>query len=128
MKYLKYSFIILFLLIVPLVSFAEILKLETLKDINDQNTALAEKSGFVRTAQIGEVMDVVIKGFLGLLGMIFIVLVIVAGYNWMTAGGDESKVDKAKKLISRAIIGLIIIIAAYAITAFVFTALDGVVQ
>ena len=76
----------------------------------------------------GYIIDLVIKGFLGLLGLIFIILVIIAGYNWMTAGGDEAKVTKAKSTIQRATIGLIIIIASYAITAFVFKALDGVVQ
>jgi hypothetical protein len=46
----------------------------------------------------------------------------------MTAGGDEQKVTKAKDSIRRAIIGLIIIVAAYGITYFVFMALDNIVQ
>ena len=43
----------------------------------------------------------------------------------MTAGGDEAKVTKAKETLRRAIIGLMIIIAAYAITVFVFKALPA---
>ena len=63
----------------------------------------------------------VIKVFLTLLGMIFIVLIMLAGYKWMTSQGNQDKVDEAKKEITRAIIGLIIILAAYSITSFIFT-------
>jgi hypothetical protein len=49
------------------------------------------------------------------------VITIIAGYQWMTAGGNEEQVAKAKKNISNAVIGLIIILAAYAITWFIFT-------
>ena len=65
----------------------------------------------------------VIKVFLGLLGVIFVIITIVAGYNWMTAGGNEEKVSKARKLMSRSVIGLLIIIAAYAITFWIFARL-----
>ncbi len=67
----------------------------------------------------------IIKAFLGLLGVIFVTLIIYAGYGWMTAQGDEEKVKKAKDTLTQAIIGLIIITAAYAITYFVFSNLPG---
>ena len=65
----------------------------------------------------------VIKVFLGLLGIIFVIIIVLAGYNWMTAGGNEDKVEKAKNLISRSIIGVLIIVAAYAITYWIFARL-----
>ena len=71
------------------------------------------------------IISTVIEVFLGLLGIIFLVLIIYAGYNWMTAQGDEEKVTKAKDTLQRAVIGLIIIIAAYSITYFVFSSLPG---
>ncbi|MFH1412604.1 MAG: hypothetical protein ABIG10_01055 [bacterium] len=67
-----------------------------------------------------QIMADVIKVFLGLLGIIFIVIIIVAGYNLLTAGGNDEKVEKARKLITRSIIGLIIILSAYAITYWIF--------
>ena len=73
---------------------------------------------------IGGVMAVVIKAFLSILGILFLVLVILGGFYWMTAGGDEQKMTKAKDILKKAIIGLIIIVSSYAITAFVFKALD----
>lgn len=58
--------------------------------------------------------------FLGVLGVVFVILFILAGYNWMMAGGDVAKLDKAKDSMWRAIIGLLIIIGAYAIQSYVF--------
>ena len=89
-----------------------------------QSEALREKAGFEMTTVEFIVADI-IKVFLSLLGIIFVILIIIAGFHWMTASGDEAKIEKAKKLMSRAIIGLIIIVAAYAITKFVFTNLPG---
>ncbi|MBI2459496.1 MAG: hypothetical protein HYV53_03015 [Parcubacteria group bacterium] len=71
------------------------------------------------TNSLAGIVGIVIQAFLGLLGVIFLVYMIYAGYAWMTAQGDEEKVTKAKDTIQRAIIGLIIIIAAYAISYFV---------
>lgn len=56
---------------------------------------------------------------LSLIGVLFLILMIYAGFRWMLARGNESEVEKAKHLIEAAIAGLIIVIAAYAITAFV---------
>lgn len=67
---------------------------------------------------IGQAVSV----FLGLLGVIFVVLVVFAGYNWMTAGGDSAKVEKAKDTLWRAVIGLVITVGAYAIWRWVFFA------
>lgn len=61
----------------------------------------------------------IIQALLGLLGVVFIYLIFWAGYKWMTAEGDSSKVDEAKQRLQTAIIGLLIILAAYSITAFV---------
>ena len=60
---------------------------------------------------------------LSLIGVIFLILMIYAGYNWMTAQGEEEKVEKAKDTLTRAIIGLIIVVGAYAIWNFIFNSL-----
>jgi len=72
---------------------------------------------------LSEILGTVVSAFLGLLGMIFIIIVLIAGYNWMTAGGNEEKVEKARKLLSRGVIGLIIVMTSYAIWYFVFEVL-----
>lgn len=56
-------------------------------------------------------------GFLlGFLGIIFLGYMIYAGYTWMLARGNEQEVAKAKRMIEQAIVGLVIVLAAYAIT------------
>jgi len=56
---------------------------------------------------------------LSLLGVIFLCLILYGGWNYLTAGGDESKVEKAKQTITRSVIGLLIVLASYSIIAFV---------
>lgn len=63
---------------------------------------------------------------LGSLGIIFVGLVIYAGILYMTASGDDTKVKKAKTLLTQAIIGMIIIVAAYSISAFVIGQLTSI--
>ncbi len=64
----------------------------------------------------------IIRTLLGLLGIIFVVLMVYAGFLWMTARGESDPVDKAKDIIRNAIIGLVLIFLAYAITGFVVNA------
>jgi len=61
----------------------------------------------------------IVQIFLGFLGVLAVILIIYAGFLWMTAGGDSGKVDKAKDYIKNAVIGMVIILAAYIITSFV---------
>ncbi|MFA4942201.1 MAG: hypothetical protein WC564_01010 [Patescibacteria group bacterium] len=95
--------------------------LATTSDIDAQNNALLGSAGFDQNIQFANIIAIIIGAVLGLLGIIFLVLLIMGGYQWMTAGGNEDSVEKAQERIKSAIIGLIIVLAAYAITAFVFT-------
>ncbi len=70
-------------------------------------------------SKIGSIIGVV----LSFVGVIFLILMIYAGLVWMTAQGNQEQVNKAKDLMINAIIGLIIVLAAYAITAFIGTRL-----
>ena len=69
--------------------------------------------------KIGKFIGVV----LSFVGVIFFILVIYGGFLWMTARGDSGQVDKAKDLLYAAVIGLVIVLAAYAITSFIGTQL-----
>jgi len=66
----------------------------------------------------------VVQWALGFLALIAVIMIIIGGFMWMTAGGNEERVEKAKKMISAAVIGLIIILLAWAIVIFVI----GVIQ
>lgn len=81
----------------------------------------ANQAGFVTDQTASTVEDIVstiIYAFLGLLGIIFFALVIYGGFTWMTADGNEEKVKKANKIIMGSLLGLIITIAAYALSFF----------
>lgn len=62
----------------------------------------------------------IIRIVLELLGIIALAIIIYAGFKWMTAAGDESKVEDAKKQLVNGLIGLVIILVAYSIATFVF--------
>ncbi len=85
---------------------------------------IAESAG-LSNATLPEIIGGLIRIFLSILGVIFLVLMIYAGFLWMTAGGDDDKVTVAKNTIIRASVGLAIILLSYAITAFVMNALTG---
>ena len=95
-----------------------------------QSSRSQQDAAFLGKAQIskvtiGSMAETVIKMALGLLAVIFLILMVYAGYLWMMARGNEDDVKKAKDIIIAAIIGLIIIVAAYSITYFVFNSLNS---
>ncbi len=65
----------------------------------------------------------IIKTGLGILGIIVTVIIMYAGFKWMTAGGNDDDIASAKKMITAAVIGLVIILSSYAITTFVISSL-----
>lgn len=65
----------------------------------------------------------IINVALGVIGIVLLVLILYAGFLYMTSGGEKDKIDTAKKIITNAIIGLIIILSAWAITRFVISKL-----
>jgi hypothetical protein len=66
-----------------------------------------------------EIVGEIIKIGLNIIGLVFLGLLLYGAYLWMTARGDEQRLTKAKNTLEAAVIGLIIIFAAYGITYFV---------
>jgi hypothetical protein len=71
-------------------------------------------SGFLAT-KAGQIISLV----LSFVGVLFLILMIYAGITWMTAQGNEQQVAKSKTLMINAVIGIIIVFAAYALTSFI---------
>ena len=65
----------------------------------------------------------IIQIVLGFLGVIAVCLILFGGFKWMTAAGDDGKVEEAQDLIKAGVIGLLIILAAFSISVFVINAL-----
>ncbi len=116
---LLYYFIFLFFLIANQVLASGIIKPDVLK--GGQEEAFTTGAGYEPADKLtlSQIVGTVIQAFLGLLGVIFVVLMIYAGYNWMMAQGEEEKVVKAKDTLKRAVIGLAITVGGYAISWWV---------
>lgn len=66
-----------------------------------------------------EIAIKIINIMLGFLGLIAVVIILLGGFKWMTAGGSEDKVGEAKKLMVAGLIGLIIILSSWGLAIFV---------
>ena len=89
---------------------------ENLFDLNS-----ARDIGLGSNVPLKDTINAIIKVILGFLGLLAVIIILWGGFIWMTAMGDETKTETAKKLIIAGIVGIIIILAAYAIAAFVIT-------
>lgn len=85
----------------------------------------AGQAGSVQPGALEDIIGKLIKGALSIAGVIFFAYIVWAGYLWMTAHGEEEKITQAKKMISGGVIGLVIVLAAYAITIFVTSKLTA---
>ncbi len=65
---------------------------------------------------------------LSFLGILFLGLLLYAGFLWMTSGGEEERAKKARQMIGNAVAGLIIIVASYVITNYVMEQVINVVN
>jgi Zn-dependent protease with chaperone function len=65
----------------------------------------------------------IVRVMMGLLGIVVVMIVLYGGFLWMTAGGNDEQVGKAKKFIISGVIGLAIVLSAYAIATFVIGSL-----
>lgn len=87
-----------------------------INDLGDAGLALGSRP-------IQETIGGIVNIFLGFLGILATLLLLYGGYLWMTSRGNADKVQRAKMLIASAIIGLVIIISAYAIARFILNRL-----
>ncbi|KKW32633.1 MAG: hypothetical protein UY76_C0021G0004 [Candidatus Uhrbacteria bacterium GW2011_GWA2_52_8d] len=111
------------ILLLPVAALAQFDGLSSAEDqLGEVGTAL----GTDATNTLPELIGNIIQVLLSVLGIIFVVLVVYAGFLYLTAGGEDTKVKKAKTLLTQSVIGLVIIVAAYAIAAFVIDALVDV--
>jgi len=78
-----------------------------------------QDAGIASSQSLEEKIIEFIRLFLGFLGLIFIILIIIAGFRWMTSGGNDEIINKSKAMIKSSIIGLAIILFSFIITSFV---------
>ena len=79
-------------------------------------------------AQPYEVAARIINVALGFMGIFTLALIIWGGFIWMNARGNQEEVSKAKKILEGAIIGLVIVLASFGISQYIFENLVSVTQ
>ena len=86
---------------------------------------MASSSGYdasqASSTALEDRVGLIVQAALGLLGVLFIVLIIYGGIIWMTAAGNEESVKKATSTIKHAVIGLVIVLLAYIISIFIIS-------
>ncbi len=63
----------------------------------------------------------IVQWVLSFVGVLFLILMIYGGFTWMTSNGNQETIQKAQKIVGSAVVGLIIVLSAYAITLFMGT-------
>lgn len=89
-----------------------------------QNLTLESVSGPFGSVSLAGFIAGLIRVFLGVVGVILMVIFMYAGFTWTTAGGDPAKIDKAKKIMAGALIGLILTVSAFGIASFLVNAFN----
>ncbi len=113
MKKVSVLVLLLSILILPYLVFAQ--------SPQDALEQVGSDVGFAEADEttISEIAGTAVSVALSLLGVFFILLIIYGGARWMNAQGNEQEVETAKNIIKNSIIGLIIVIGAYAIYGLV---------
>jgi hypothetical protein len=90
-------------------------------------SGIATNAGYGATDEFtfSMIVGMVVQFLFGFLGILFTLLMVYAGYNWMTAQGDEGKVETAQNTMQQAVIGMIICFAGYSISNYVLRAFIG---
>jgi|GEM_PF-1532349 len=87
-------------------------------------TAQIDQNLILTSADIRVVVARVIQIALSVLGVIALIIMLYAGFLWMTAGGDSQKIETAKSWMINGVIGLVIIFASWSIVSFLLRALQ----
>lgn len=81
--------------------------------------------GFANQSTLSGLITTILNFVLMLAGIIAVVFIIIGGYRYMTAGGNEENAEKGRKALVNAIIGLLIVILAFTIVQVVSNALTS---
>ncbi len=90
-----------------------------------ENINIVAESAGISSTDLPTIIGRIIYVLLGLVGIVLLIMILYAGFLWMTAAGDAKQVQEAKDRIQRAIIGMLIIASAFAITRFIMSQLFG---
>jgi uncharacterized membrane protein YjgN (DUF898 family) len=77
------------------------------------------KTGLASKGTLSDLISEVLKILLTLAGIVAVILIIIGGFQYMTAGGNEEQAEKGRKALTNAVIGLVIVMLSYVIVAVI---------
>lgn len=108
--------------LIPVPAFAEATSDVCSLPESSNTHAVRESAGCNGTANgLPTVIKSIISAIIAVLGLVAVIYIIIGGVNYMTANGDTSKLEKAKKTILYALIGLVVSALAFVIVQFAIT-------
>lgn len=110
----------------PALAQSDTITAEELLSVGDDGDTIGSVAG-LGEEDLATVIARIIRAVLGFLGVVAVIIILWGGFLWMTSGGQDEKIRNARKLILMGIVGLAIVLAAYAIASFVITSLVGAV-
>ncbi|MCF7906731.1 hypothetical protein K9K85_00385 [Patescibacteria group bacterium] len=93
-------------------------------NIREGLTSAASSAGLNTNQSLALTVGLVFQKVLGVLGLILLVLFVAGGLMWMTSGGSTDKIKKARGLLINAVIGMVLVILAYALTDLVIGGIE----
>lgn len=92
---------------------------KTAGDALGQLSQTIEPTGLDTNDNFSSTVGTFIQIALSVVGITFFGLMVYGGFRWLTSRGEDGDIETAKKTITASIIGICIIVAAFAITSFV---------
>jgi cytochrome bd-type quinol oxidase subunit 2 len=119
LKSISFITLLLIVLVIPYLVFAN--------PMTDRLENVGEGGGYAQadSSTLSEFIGQIVNVALSFLGIVFVILIILGGYKWMTARGNEEQAKEGSTILRRAIIGLIITAGSWAIWLFVSTIIIG---
>lgn len=137
-KQLKSFFLVILISIVQLSIFFHFSQAQTeptSQQLLDRSVGINEvRTVYQHSEQETDRLDIrvmivrIVNVSLGLLAAIFLLLVVIAGYQYLTAGGNQEQTKKAMDQIKNSLIGLIIVVLAWSISFFILIRLRAITR
>lgn len=128
------NFKIINLLVLILLLFASLLLVETTladysatKQVVDGLQVTSDQAGVTPAEGSGTIQAMrgkMINYLFGVVAIVFLTVILIGGYLWMSASGNEEGIKKAKAFILNGIFGLVVIFIAYGLVSLILWALD----
>ena len=90
-----------------------------------------DKAGYTTNPEVGDIrmyLAGLVQVALTLVGIILFVLIFYSGFMWLTAGGNEEQIKKARSRMIGALIGFIIVVVSLGITRLIVSWISAAAQ